>query len=172
MGLPEGTRVTYWKIIANNLSKAGWSRGCVSAVDSHGRAIFVPDAHRGGNQRFVVRAEEKLTAFTEAEAAVRAVSLERSSERASLGTNRSELRTDSVRLKLKQRYDLHSWTKRSRHDHESIICSTGGKTGQRKRSRQIPARRAGFGATRARNNRLVRHSTWFNHLRHLRCISG
>jgi len=27
-------RVKYWEIIADNLSKAGWSWGCVSAVDS------------------------------------------------------------------------------------------------------------------------------------------
>ena len=27
----------YWEIIADNLSKAGWSWGCVSVVDSHGR---------------------------------------------------------------------------------------------------------------------------------------
>src|SRR6266404_7534485 len=27
----------YWEIIADNLSKAGWSWGCVSAVDSSGR---------------------------------------------------------------------------------------------------------------------------------------
>jgi hypothetical protein len=26
----------YWEIIADNLSKAGWSWGCVSAVDSRG----------------------------------------------------------------------------------------------------------------------------------------
>ena len=29
--------------IADNLSKAGWSWGCVSAVDSEGRTIFVAD---------------------------------------------------------------------------------------------------------------------------------
>jgi hypothetical protein len=39
-------RVKYWEIIADNLSKAGWSWGCVSAVDSNGRIIFVVDAHR------------------------------------------------------------------------------------------------------------------------------
>jgi hypothetical protein len=27
----------YWEIIADNLSKAGWSWGCVSAIDSNGR---------------------------------------------------------------------------------------------------------------------------------------
>jgi len=32
----------YWEIIADNLSKAGWSWGCVSGVDSRGRTIFVP----------------------------------------------------------------------------------------------------------------------------------
>ena len=28
-----------WEIIADNLSKAGWSWGCVSAIDSNGRTI-------------------------------------------------------------------------------------------------------------------------------------
>jgi hypothetical protein len=36
----------YWEIIADNLSKAGWSWGCVSAVDSNGRTIWIADAHR------------------------------------------------------------------------------------------------------------------------------
>ena len=34
-------RVKHWEIIADNLSKAGWSWGYVSAVDSEGRTIFV-----------------------------------------------------------------------------------------------------------------------------------
>jgi len=58
------------EIIADNLKKTGWSWGCVSAVDSNGRTIFVADAHRDG-QRFVVRADEKLTALLELEAAIR-----------------------------------------------------------------------------------------------------
>jgi hypothetical protein len=62
----------YWKIIADNLSKAGWSWGCVSALDSEGRTIFVADAHRDAGKRFVVRADEKLTAFMELERAIRA----------------------------------------------------------------------------------------------------
>jgi len=32
-----------WEIIADNLSKAGW--GCVSALDSQGRTIWIVDAH-------------------------------------------------------------------------------------------------------------------------------
>ena len=55
----------YWEIIASNLSKAGWSWGYVSAVDSRGRTIWIADAHRDGGKRIVVRADEKLTAFTE-----------------------------------------------------------------------------------------------------------
>jgi hypothetical protein len=61
--------------IANKISKSGWSWGCVSGVDSNGRTIFVADAHRGDGKRFVVRADEKLTAFVELELAIRAVSL-------------------------------------------------------------------------------------------------
>jgi hypothetical protein len=37
----------YWENVADNLSKAGWSYGYVSAVDSHGRTIWIADAHRG-----------------------------------------------------------------------------------------------------------------------------
>jgi hypothetical protein len=33
----------YWEIIADNLSKAGWSWGCVSAMDSSGRTIWIAD---------------------------------------------------------------------------------------------------------------------------------
>jgi hypothetical protein len=45
--------------IADNLSKAGWSWGCVSAIDSSGRTICVADAYRGDGKRFVVRADER-----------------------------------------------------------------------------------------------------------------
>jgi hypothetical protein len=55
---------------ANRLSKAGWSWGCVSALDSKGRTIWIVDAHRDDGKRFVVHAEEKLTAFLELESAV------------------------------------------------------------------------------------------------------
>src|SRR2546428_1984032 len=55
----------YWEIVADNLSKAGWSWGCVSGMDSKGRTIFVADPRRGDNQWLIVRADEKLTAFLE-----------------------------------------------------------------------------------------------------------
>ena len=50
---------------------AGWSFGYVSAIDSNGRTIWIADAHRDDGKRFVVRADEKLTAFLELEPAIR-----------------------------------------------------------------------------------------------------
>jgi hypothetical protein len=60
-----------WEIIADNLKKAGWSYGYVSAIDCEGRTIWIVDAH-GYGKRFVVRADEKLTAFVELESATHA----------------------------------------------------------------------------------------------------
>jgi hypothetical protein len=62
-----------WEIIADNLSKAGWSLGWVSALDLQGRTIWIVDAH-GYGKRFVVRADEKLSAFVELERQVLTVS--------------------------------------------------------------------------------------------------
>jgi hypothetical protein len=59
-----------WESIADNLSKAGWSWGWVSAIDSNGRTIWIADAHRDDGQRFIVGADEKLTAFIELESAI------------------------------------------------------------------------------------------------------
>jgi hypothetical protein len=54
----------YWEIIADNLSKAGWSWGCLSAIDRDGGTIWIVDAHRDDGKRFVAHgADEKLTAF-------------------------------------------------------------------------------------------------------------
>jgi hypothetical protein len=60
------------EIIADNLKTAGWSLGWVSAIDSNGRTIWIGDAHRDNGKRFVVRADEKLTAFLELESAISA----------------------------------------------------------------------------------------------------
>jgi hypothetical protein len=60
-------RVKDWEIIAQNLSKAGWSWGCVATVNTNGRTNWIADAHRGDGKSFVVHADEKLTAFLELE---------------------------------------------------------------------------------------------------------
>jgi hypothetical protein len=38
--------VKHWELIADRLSKAGFSWGCVAAFDSNGRTIWIADAHR------------------------------------------------------------------------------------------------------------------------------
>ena len=53
------------------MKKAGWSLGWVSAVDSNGKTIWIADAHRDDGKRFIVRADELLTAFMELESAVK-----------------------------------------------------------------------------------------------------
>jgi hypothetical protein len=55
-----------------SLDQGSW--GWVPAIDSNGRRIWIADAHRDDGKRFVVRADEKLTAFLELESAIRAVS--------------------------------------------------------------------------------------------------
>jgi hypothetical protein len=57
--------VKFWEVIADNLSKAGWSWGCVATVDSSGQTIFVADAHRDNGKRFIVTADEQMRAFLE-----------------------------------------------------------------------------------------------------------
>jgi hypothetical protein len=59
--------VKYWEIIADNLSKADWSWDYVATVDSNGRTICIVAAHRDDGQRFILRADEKLSAFLELE---------------------------------------------------------------------------------------------------------
>ena len=67
-------QMKYWEIITDNLKKAGWSLGWVSAVDREGRTIWIVDAHRDDGKRYVVRTDELLTAFVELKSAIRATS--------------------------------------------------------------------------------------------------
>jgi hypothetical protein len=54
-------------IISDDLRKAGWSLGWVSAVDPEGRTIWIVDAHRDDGKRIIVALDEKLSAFVELE---------------------------------------------------------------------------------------------------------
>jgi hypothetical protein len=60
----------YWEIIADSLSKADWRCGCISSTDNEGRQFWVVAAEREDSGRFIVRADEKLTAFIELERAI------------------------------------------------------------------------------------------------------
>jgi hypothetical protein len=68
----DRARVKYWEIIADNLSKAGWSWGCSSQIDSTGRVLFTADAYFSDGRRFTILSDEKLSAFLELESAIRA----------------------------------------------------------------------------------------------------
>jgi hypothetical protein len=50
-------RMKNWEIIADNLKKAGWSLGWVSAINSNGRTIWIADAHRGDGGVSIVGAD-------------------------------------------------------------------------------------------------------------------
>jgi hypothetical protein len=54
-----------WEIIADKLSAAGWSWGMTSVIDAQAGQLFVVDAHRDDDRRFVVRSDELLSAFLE-----------------------------------------------------------------------------------------------------------
>lgn len=60
----------YWEIIADNLSKAGWSWAALHLWIARGERSLFADAHRGNGKRLVARAEEKLTAFIELQSAI------------------------------------------------------------------------------------------------------
>jgi hypothetical protein len=62
-----GLHMKYWEIIANNLSKPGWSWGCVATINPKGQTIFAADAHRDDGRRFIVQSDDKLSAFVELE---------------------------------------------------------------------------------------------------------
>lgn len=62
---PLPTTGSDWKAIADKLSQAGWSWTCVDRLDSDGKLTFVAEAHRGAGKRFAVRADQKLTAFSQ-----------------------------------------------------------------------------------------------------------
>ena len=57
----------YWELSADHLGKAGWTWGCSSQIDLAGCVLFTADAHRDNGKRFIVSADEKLTAFLELE---------------------------------------------------------------------------------------------------------
>ena len=62
----------YWEYHRQQSQQSRLELGLVATVDSRGRTIFVADAHGDDGKRFVVRTDEKLTAFVELESAIRA----------------------------------------------------------------------------------------------------
>ena len=65
MGCSDPTRmrftVVFWEIIADRLHAEGWSYGIAEHFTKHG-LLFCVDARRDG-KRFIVKADDLLTAF-------------------------------------------------------------------------------------------------------------
>src|SRR5207253_10600661 len=59
--LGQSEPVKYWELIADRLHAAGWSYGIAEHSTKHG-LLFCVDAHRDG-KRFIVKADDLLTAF-------------------------------------------------------------------------------------------------------------
>jgi hypothetical protein len=66
-----GFSITVSDQIALYRKKGTTRRVCFPPIDLKGRTIWIVDAHRGDGKRFIVRADEKLTAFLELESATR-----------------------------------------------------------------------------------------------------
>ena len=58
-------------LIAENLSKAGFSWGCSSETDSSGRVLYTADAYSRDGRRFIVLSEDRLSAIKELERGTR-----------------------------------------------------------------------------------------------------
>ena len=60
-----------WQTVRDNLQKAGWNCVCISSTDEEGRQFCFVAAERKDAGRFIVHADEMLTAFLELECAIR-----------------------------------------------------------------------------------------------------
>ena len=70
-----------WETIAENLSQAGFSWGCSSELDSTGRVLYTAEAFsKGGSRRFIVLADDRLSAFMELERVTRRLVLKSSGD--------------------------------------------------------------------------------------------
>ena len=58
--VPKFSNVHPLQRIVDNLSEAGRSWGCIPAIDSNGRTIWIADAHRDDGKRCFVHADEKF----------------------------------------------------------------------------------------------------------------
>ena len=71
-------------------------------MDSEGQTIWIVDAHRGDGKRFVVHADEILTAFLELEAAIGADRLIRQLVGNNSATSHEATDTESATARNKQ----------------------------------------------------------------------
>jgi hypothetical protein len=68
----EQTQLTMsrWEEVATRLREDGWKCGCIEALSADKVTVFIVDAHRGDDERFVALSDNKLSAFLELERTV------------------------------------------------------------------------------------------------------
>src|SRR5205809_909584 len=59
-----------WRTVRDNLQKAGWNCCCISSTDHKGRQFWVMAAEREDAGRFIVHADQMLTALRELESVI------------------------------------------------------------------------------------------------------
>jgi hypothetical protein len=64
--------MNYWEMIAEGLKKHGWRCGCISSTNHDTKQFWVVATEREDAGRFIVHADEMLTAFRELESLHRA----------------------------------------------------------------------------------------------------
>jgi hypothetical protein len=62
--------VKHWELIADKLSKAGWTLAGSQLLTEKVEQSGFADAHRDDGKKFVARSDEKLTAFVKLESAI------------------------------------------------------------------------------------------------------
>lgn len=68
----------YWEVIADKLSRLGFSWGSATQTDQAGKKWFVVDAHCASGKRYIVWSDELLSAFLEIEKQTGAVCVDNS----------------------------------------------------------------------------------------------
>jgi hypothetical protein len=94
----------YWEIIADRLHAEGWSYGIAEHFTKHG-LLFCVDAHRDG-KRFIVKADDLLTAFISLEGDALAQKALTGMQRATVNTTWPNL-TKCKRISVRFRSTTH-----------------------------------------------------------------
>jgi hypothetical protein len=119
--------------------------GWVSAIDSQGRTIWIVDAHRDDGKRFIVHADEKLSAFVELESAIRAqITAQTGGD--FVQTRRRGQKRKAKTKKSNQSVNAHKLLATIRYYHESVLFDYSRRRGLHRHcsggtSRTWPTRR-------------------------------
>jgi len=57
----------YYEMIADKIAAAGWTYGYYQACDKRGLKVWIAEAHKDDEHKYIAKAETLLTAFIELE---------------------------------------------------------------------------------------------------------